>query len=141
MKKIIAFIITLCLSPIALSGCGKDTTDIKSPSHIVTGLEILCAREEETYRLRYTDEEKIRPYLLYLRILDTGSAPRQDPESLPHVAFEIHLRFLDGGSRVYRQVAHRYLQVDDRPWKTLDPCQAAQLYTLMQTIPEDPFPV
>ena len=131
------FLCIICfLGILALPGCQSRTPAVPS-RHIVTGIEILCLQDEDTVHLRYTDPEKMSQYLLYLRTLGPGRKPTENPDDLPHTAFVIRLELLGGGSRTYRQVAHRYLQVDGRPWRTLDPNRAMELYPLLLALPQD----
>ena len=141
MRKSYFTALFLCFSLLLCPGCGRRSTDTLRPSRVVSSLEVLCVRDGTTHRLFYTDEAKLRPFLLYLRLLDPSGDPHWDPEQLPHPIFQLRLTYLGGGTRTYRQVAHRFVQVEGRPWQTLDPAHAAGLYALLQAVPADPPPL
>ena len=122
------------LTMLLLGGCKKEVT---VPSHVVTQIDISCQQEDVHIRRHYTNPEKMEKYLIYLRLLELKGAPEADPETVDAHTYEITVRLSDGRQRIYRQKDHRYWSSQMRPWQTIDPGQAAGLYHLMRTLPDD----
>lgn len=140
MKKIITHFVLFCFTALTLSGCGK--TSVPAPRcRVVTRVDIACRQEDLLIQRHYTSTEKMESVLLYLRILDPTGEPDIDPDSIKKDIYEITVHLSDGKKRIYRQKAHRYFSQDFRPWKRIDPAQAAGLYTLMRTLQSDPEPI
>ncbi len=135
MKKIGKLTLYLCFFTIFLSGCA--TNRVRPICRVVTQVDISCQQEDMQIHRHYTNSQKMEYVLLYLRLLEPLGVPDTDPDRIPADVYEITLQFSDGDHKIYRQKDHRYLAVGSLPWKTIDPAQAAGLYTLMRRIPSD----
>ena len=123
----------LCM--LMMCGCGKNHTNLVC--EVVTGVDIVTQRDGQLLRRHYTAQEKMRPVLLYLRMLNHSSLsePIEDPEG--DDVFLIAVQLSSGRRRYYRQAKHRYFSFDDGPWRSIDPGSAAGLYHIMQKFPSD----
>lgn len=136
MKKAIKILILLCFSVFLLCGCGQDTP-AKPLCRVVTGVDISFRHEDMHLQRHYTDTQKMESVLLYLRLLKPLGKPESIPETADRDVYEITVHLSDGDTRIFRQKAHRYLSVPDRPWQLIDPGQAVGLYQLMRHYPSD----
>lgn len=128
------FIVSFCL---IMSGCGRIKPPVLPLCRVVTQVDIFCQKDNMVIHRHYTKQIKMESVLLYLRLLKPSGRPDTDPDSVAREIYEITVHFSDGQKKMYRQKAHRYLSVDNNPWKAIDPAQAAQLYALMQHYPSD----
>ena len=117
--------------------CGCQRTPQAPVSHLVTGVDIACQKEDVLISRHYTRSPKMEYVILYLRLLEPVGTPEINPEILTDPVYCITVHFSDGSQQVYRQKDHRYLSVDGGPWQSIDPGQAAGLYRLMEKLPSD----
>lgn len=136
MKRYFKFLILLCFSTV-LSGCVAEKAPTQPLCKVVTQVDITCQQQDVLIRRRYTDSDKMQFVLVYLRLLKTRQMAQPEPGQTEDL-YEIRIHFSDGGQRLYRQKAHRFLSRDDHPWQAIDPEQAAGLYALMRALPSDP---
>ena len=128
------FIGCVCL---IMSGCSRNNPPAPPLCRVVTQVDIFCQQKNMMLRRHYTQPQKMESVLLYLRLLKPLGKPETDPDNVEREVYEISVHFSDGEKRVYRQKAHRYLSVDNKPWETIAPEQASELYKLMQHYPSD----
>ena len=133
MKRFLLLLFFLVFSA-TLYGCNPDQPAV---SHIVTQVDIFCQHEDVQIRRQYTDQQKMHYVLLYLRLLKPAGTPDKDPNTLGADVYRITLQLSDGREKVYRQTAHRYFCEGNRPWRNIDPEDAANLYFLMRKVPGD----
>ena len=98
---------------------------------VVTRIDIVCQSESEPLQRRYTDEEKMRAVLLYLRLLRVGRPPEEDPDTVTGDVYKITVTLSDGVQRFYTLKDHRFFQKGTNGWLSIPPTQAADLYRLM----------
>ena len=127
------FAVFLCM--LMMCGCGKNHT--KPIYEVVTSVDILTAHEGQLLRRHYTSQEKMRPVLLYLRTLKHTSLSETIPEPEGEDIFLIAVGLSSGKKRYYRQAKHRYFSFDDGPWRSIDPGNAAGLYSILRQLPDD----
>lgn len=137
MKKFLKLGFLFCFVGVIMSGCGNIDAPPTPLTRVVTRVDISCRREHMLIQRHYTDMEKMESVLLYLRLLKPMGKPGTDPDRIHKDVYEITVHLSDGNKRIYRQKAHRYFSANARPWKMIDPEQAAGLYTLMRKLPSD----
>ena len=125
----------LLVSVLMMCGCGKNHT--KPVTDVVTGIHILTARDGQLLGRRYNTPEKMRPVLLYLRLLKHGQLQAPIPEPVGEDIFLITVELSNGQKRYYRQAKHRYFSFDGGPWRSIEPDSAAMLYGILRELPDD----
>ena len=120
-----------------LAGCSRKEPTPHPDTRVVTRIEVTCRNEDTTMERSYTDPQKIRFILNYLRLLKFCGAADTDPERITGDDNRIVLQLSDGHQRIYRQRAYRYLSVDCRPWFKVDPEHAATLLPYLQETASD----
>ena len=104
----------------------------KVQSRCVTLVEVNWNHDGTSLHRRYTQEEKMRAVLMYLRLVKTGEAPAVDPETTAAEESQITLVFSNGEQRSSYLKGHRYFRKDSSGWKSIPPWQAAELYALLR---------
>ncbi len=137
MKKVIKIFLVIYFFATIMSGCGTVDSSAIPICRVVTQVDISCRQENMFLQRHYTDSKKMESVLLYLRLLKPLGKPNTDPDSIARETYNITIHFSDGQKRVYRQKAHRYLSIDNHPWRAIDPEQASELYALMGYYPSD----
>lgn len=135
MKKFIKILALFCFFPVIISGCAKNHT-LKPKHRVVTQVDIVTRHENVLIRRHYNTPEKMRPVLLYLRLLHPQGQIDESGKK-PDGIYLISLQLSDGHRRYYRQASHRYFSSGAGPWKNIDPAQAYQLYAIMRYLPSD----
>ena len=130
-KQFCLFLFCVCI----LCGCGKKHT--KPVYNVVTSVDIITARDGQLLQWRYTAQEKMRPVLLYLRMLKHSPLSEVITEPEGEDVFLISVQLSDGTRRYYRQAKHRYFSFDGGPWRSIEPGSAAGLYAILRALPED----
>ena len=135
MGRIWKSVFVLFLSALMLCSCGKHHT--KPVYEVVTGVDVMTARDGQLLRRHYEAPEKIRPVLLYLRTLEHFPLSEEISEPEGEDVFLIAVTLTGGRMRYYRQAKHRYFSFDGGAWRSIDPGHAAKLYRLLQEQPSD----
>ena len=125
----------LFLSALMLCSCGKHHT--KPVYEVVTSVDVVTARDGKLLHRHYASPEKIRPVLLYLRMLKHSPLFESIQEPEGEDIFLITVGLTGGKKRYYRQAKHRYFSFDGGAWRSIDPGKAAGLYRILQTFPSD----
>ena len=135
MGKFWKCLISLLIASLILCSCSKKHTP--SVYEVVTGVDVVTARDGQLLRRHYETPEKMRPVLLYLRMLKHSPLfePIDEPEG--EDIFLICVQLTGGKKRYYRQAKHRYFSFDGGPWRSIDPGKAAGLYNILQAFPSD----
>lgn len=132
MKKIAVYF--LCFCTLILCSCSKKHS---APVYrAVTQVDIVTNYQGEQVRRLYNTPDKMRPVLLYLRLLKPYGKPVTIDESAEDM-YWIRISLSDGEKHYYRQVSHRYFSRQNGPFKEIDPGQAANLYAILQKLPSD----
>lgn len=134
MKKLVKLFVLLCFCAVILCGCSPKHTG--SVYHAVTQVDIVTKYENQLIRRHYNTPDKMRPVLLYLRLLKPQGKPVETAEPLSDI-YLITVTLSDGQRHYYRQAAHRYFSKENGPWRAIDPAQAVQLYSIMKDLPSD----
>ena len=138
MRKISKIILSVLFTTVILSGCTRNHA-VNSHCLIATKIDIVAQHEKALIHRHYTDPEKMESVLLYLRLLKPIGKPQISSDEITDDIFLITVHLSNGEKRYYRQAEHRYFTENDFPWFTVDPGQAAKLYTLMRHYPSDPY--
>lgn len=125
MKRTAAALIILC---VLLSGCGHTARDPMQP-RTVTAITADYSSGTISLRRQYTDQEKLRSVLNYLRCLSATSASDLSPEQETSVA-RIVLTYSDGSTKTYDQWGDQYLRIDGGPWLRI-PADKGQEFPLL----------
>lgn len=134
MKKIRKILLLLCLLP-GLAGCGQ-TEGRATP--VVTMVQITCRCDGQVLTRTYTQPDKMKRFLYYLRRQQVKGYALCDPERSLSDAFWIRLQLSDGSCRTYRQRGADFVSRDSHRWKAIDNTWGRRLYLLMWAIGEDP---
>ena len=138
MGRFLRFFIIFILIAALFCGCNKKETAAQRPGgRVVTRVDVTGKKGPSAFRWQYTDESKMEAILLYLRLLRRGGDAQVDPQRVEGDYYEILLHYSDGGSRVYYQHAEKYLSDNYKPWQTIDPNQAKNLFPLLESMPSD----
>ena len=129
MKGLIKFLSPILLV-VFLFGCQSKAQD-QALCRVVTQVDIVCQSNGETIQRHYTDEDKMRAVLLYLRLLRIGRPPEIDPDAISADIYEITVTLSDGTKKTYTQKAHQYFKKGSEGWLSISPTQAADLYRLI----------
>ena len=135
MRKCARFLAIFCICSTILSGCRQNYS--KNVYRAVTQVDVVSQQENVLIRRHYTAQPKMRAILLYLRILKPGKKPNPPPNSKEDNVYLIAVKLSDGTIRYYRQKDHRYFSSGSGPWLSIDPSQAAGLYTILRQFPSD----
>ena len=134
MRKIGKYLWAILCCMFIMCGCEQNHT---GPIYrAVTQVDIVTWYDQQLIRIGYNTSEKMRPILLYLRLLKPEGKPVQPDENFENV-YLICISLSDGTQHYYRQAAHRYVSIDDGPWKGIDPGYAAKFYGILRELPAD----
>lgn len=131
MKKICYFIILLACM---LAACSKAAP---RPASVVTKITVSTSLDRNTPVRVYSDSEKMKKLLDYLRLLDRRTVSDRDAESVDGITWLITLHRSDGSIAVYRQTAFHCLYSPRAGWQKLYPRQAQRLKLLLAAMPGD----
>ena len=135
MKKSIVICLLLGL---LCTGCGYHAPITTIPTHrVVVGIDITFQNGPLYARRIYTNSEKMSAILHYLRFIDPYGTPPEPPESVDGSDFYIVLSYSDGGQKLYRQHADRYMQVDGGDWKSINVEKAMELSRILGKMQSD----
>lgn len=87
--------------------------------------------------LNYTEDEKMRLILNYLRLIRPYGTPPEDPEAVDGSLFRITLTHSDGSTKVYEQKADRYLKAHGKNWQCISSQKAMELSILLGQLESD----
>lgn len=142
MKRISIFCLPIILLfGCLLSGCSKAVEKPQKPlSSVVTSITVNYTNGPLHALRHYTNDEKIRHILNYLRRIDAYGTPQEDPESTPGSDIHIVLSYANGLLKVYRQKSERFLKEGNAPWQRIDATRAQGLGYLLGKMESDPLP-
>ena len=118
-----------------MCSCGKAHTP--PVYEVVTGVDVVTARDGQLLHRHYTTSEKMRPVLLYLRMLKHAPLFEPIPQPAGEDIFLICVQLTGGKKRYYRQAKHRYFSFEGGPWRSIDPGKAVGLYRILERFPSD----
>ena len=113
-----------CLLILATGFLGANYTASPAPpppNRVVTQIQITVMHDGQTSEQIYTDNESMESILTYLRLTDATAVTGIDPESFRSDIYQYTLTYSDGGSTVYKQIHHDYLQRNSEPWRKISP--------------------
>ena len=128
MKRWFGFFLLPLLLIAVLSGSAKPE---RAKCRYVTQIDVDCQVDGQLQHIRYTDQEKMRAVLLYLRLLRTEKVPTDAPEIRDADVFEITVSLSNGAQRKYIQKDHSYFRKGNDTWQYIQPQQAAELKRLL----------
>lgn len=134
MKLSAKVLVLIFFSLFVFCGCNRAPT--QPVYRTVTQVDVVTEYKDQLIHRHYNTPEKMRPMLLYLRLLKPYGKPVQPNEADDNV-FLISISLSDGRQHYYRQASHRYFSKGNGPWKHIDPGQAAQLYDILRQLPSD----
>ena len=138
LAKYLYLIFILGLLCSMIGGCMHFVTKTdQTPVRVVTHIDITYENGAIQTQRHYEDADKMKQVLNYLRLIKPYGQPAVDPEIIKGSHFHIELSFSDGSSKVYRQKADRYMQIDGGDWKAIDPTRAEELSLLLGQMESD----
>lgn len=126
------FLAILCM--IILCSCSKKNS--RPVYRAVTQIDIVTQYQGQIVGRHYNTPEKMRPVLLYLRLL-TPFGNATVPCDTKDDIYLITITLSDDSRHYYRQVSHRYISRENGPYKNINPEQAAELYRILRFLPSD----
>ena len=131
MKKVTAVIMLLTM---LLTGCRQTA---QARPRLVTG--ITADYSSGTIRLhrQYTNEEKMRSVLTYLRCLDPYGVAYEAAEQAGGSRVQIVLTYSDGSTKTYEQRADQYLRIGDSVWRNISAEKGRELPLLLGLMESD----
>lgn len=127
--------LTLTVFLFFFSGCQKQIP--RPVGRAVTQVDVIYRRPGQTLTRTYTQENKMRAILTYLRLLEPGGYAAIDPETTRGESSTITVTLSDGCQRVYHQQGSEYLRRDHTPWQRIRGLSSHQLYLLIHAIETD----
>ena len=134
MKKTAALILLLAL---VLCGCSNINEETTGQPRLVTGISAVYQKGAVRLQRQYSNNEKVRTVLNYLRLLKTYGPPETEPNSQDGSQIQITVTFSDGSQKVYDQWADQYLRSDNGPWELINPDKGQELYLLLGMMESD----
>ena len=134
MKRSFAMIILLSL---LLTGCSDINDETPGQPNLVTGISAVYRKGAMELTRNYSNQEKVRSVLNYLRHLRTYGTPETDPDAAEGSRIQITLTFSDGSQKIYDQWADQYLRSDGGPWQLISTEQGQDLYLLLGMMESD----
>ena len=129
------FMLVLLLA--LLTGCTRQSAPPQPLCTVVTKVTVTFDDGPFHVVRHYTDTEKTRRFLMYLRQIDPYGAPETDPTKTPGSDYRIELHCSDGSVKCYRQKGERFMQGSDGIWKKIDPKKAQRLGLLVGSTKSD----
>ena len=135
-EKILILTVSLLL---LLSGCtAAPSEDQQKPLYkIVTQITVDYENGPIQATLYYTEDEKMRHILNYLRLIRPYGTPPEDPETVDGSLFRITLSHSDGSTKIYEQKADRYLKAHGKNWQCISSQKALELSILLGQLESD----
>lgn len=130
---------TLVLLITLLTGCARQNAPPPPLCTVVTKVTVTFDDGPFHVVRHYTDTEKTRQFLTYLRQIDPYGTPETDPIKTPGSDYRIELHCSDGSIKCYRQKGERFMQDADGIWKKIDPKKANRLGLLVGSTKSDTF--
>ena len=116
MKKTVLIVI---LAAAVLMGCSLTRGPVQTQPRTVTQITADYRSGVIELHRQYTDADKMRAVLNYLRCLTPSGIPDEDPTSVAGSVVQIVLTYSDGSTKTYRQRADQYLQIEDGAWQSI----------------------
>ncbi len=136
MKKAVHFAAVLLI--LALTGCDRQAAPAEPESfRVVTGIAVTYENGPLQARRYYSESEKMRVILHYLRWIDPYGQPEVDPETVSGSSIRIELTYSDGKRKTYLQKADRYLLEEGKSWKKINPEYALDLSRMLGMMDSD----
>lgn len=130
--------IIFLLAALLLSACSYTAPPGEAHGpRVVTAVEVTASMEGEVSHYRYTQEEKVRTVLHYLRRAKPDRSVPITPDTFRTDAYRITLHLSDGTKSVYHQLYSDYLQKENGRWHSIDSAHGGALARLLQELPSD----
>jgi len=121
-----------------LAGCTSGDHSPQAPScRIVNQITVQFENGPLRATRLYTDPEKMRRVLNYLRLLTPYSQAQDDPDASQGSLFRIILSHTDGCQRTYAQLDDRFISEDNGPWMLINPQKAQELSLILGEMESD----
>lgn len=135
--KTIKIILVLCTA-LLLAGCTPGGHSAQSPScRLVEQIDVEFENGPIRVSRLYTDPEKMRRILNYLRLLSPSGLANENPDNRPGSHFRITLFHSDGCKRFYEQRADRFFSENNGPWMLINPQKAQELSLILGEMESD----
>ena len=123
--KKLGILVLLILLMGSLCGCKKQQNITTA---VVSSIDIIHAKDGRIHTVTFVEEGQMVQLLHRLRLLAAGDRTKEDPERYLCESCVIRVHLCDGSSHIYRHAGGRYLSVDSRPWRLVDPAQSQLLF-------------
>ncbi len=125
------------LISLLLTGCTRLEHQATGIPRVVTGIQVSFHSDRLNLERQYSDGEKMRGLLTYLRCLEIY-APVEPETVIPEPnRGRIVLSFSDGSTKTYEQQGDRFFRQDGGPWHYVNQEQAQEFPLLLTMLESD----
>jgi len=136
MKNLKIFLVLF--AALLITGCSPSDHSEQAPScRIVEQIHIEFEDGPLRAQRLYTDPEKMRRILNYIRSLMPFTPTTEKPEDSQGSLFRITLSHSDGCKRIYMQRSDRFLSENHGPWMEINPQKAQELSLILGEMESD----
>ncbi len=133
MKKWTGILLILLL----LTGCTRIEEQTTVGPRVVTGISVRFHSDRLNLERQYSDGEKMRDLLTYLRCLKIYAPVEPDVEIPGSNRSQIVLSFSDGSTKTYEQQGDQFLRQDGGTWHYANQEQAREFPLLLTMLEGD----
>ncbi len=134
LKKWISMMVLLTA---LLSGCTQINREDAGIPRVVTRIEASFDSDTLMLRRTYSDSEKLRGVLTYLRCLTVYGKPEPEVVIPQTNRGKITISFSDGTTKTYEQQGDEFLRQDNGPWYYINQEQAQEFPLLLKLMESD----
>ena len=127
----------ILLFTLCLSGCTRLERPTEGSPRVVTRIEASFDSGTLTLHRQYSDSEKLRSVLTYIRCLKTYGKPDPDEVITAGNRGTILIFFSDGSTKTYEQRGDQFLRQDGGSWQYIYPEQAQEFPLLLGMMESD----
>ncbi len=120
-----------------LTGCTRIGEQTASAPRVVTGISVSFHSDRLDLERQYSDSEKMRDLLTYLRCLKIYAPVEPEVEVPQRDRSRIILSFSDGTKKTYEQQGDCYMRLNGGPWYYVNPEQTQEFPLLLSMLESD----
>lgn len=136
MAKRVLLLFYLIIQTFLLCGYVQQPMQIRP---VVTQIDVYHIQNGELTHLSLTDTEQMEAVLGCLRAVDPHFPAEEQPPPLRGDLCTVRVGLANGKCHIYQQLSEGYFSEDLGTWKTVDPKQGAQLFSLLRTLEASGF--
>lgn len=139
MKKTLLALVILA-AIVTFSACETivPEPDNAIPNRMVSQIAITAEPEDSSMIRSYADQEQLSPIMRMLRDMDTGEAPKTNPQQRgEQISYTITVTYSNGTTNAYTILDNRYLRVGDGAWCESEPEKIEELIAFIRDNPNE----